>query len=362
MTFHDMTRVSLYTPAGLTAIRHEGHVPPPPDCGRLGGVRRPLLPALLLILLLVLTALPAAAQEAPTIQRLAGSERISTAIQIAAEEFADQAAGAVVLARDNDFADALTGAPLAAARRAPLLLTRTDQLPAVTEAEIQRVLPAGEIVYLLGGELAISTAVGQQLEELGYEVVRLGGSNRVETAILIAEEAAPEAGFITIAPGGDFPDALIGGSLASAFQGGVLVLTGGEEDTSARDYVDANPDALVTTIGPAAAARFPEEFNVAGDTPSERSVAAAVAFYDNAIDPSGVALASVEDFPDGLAGAAHAFRAGPLPLLLTPRDVLPQAHVDYITGLDASGPSYVYGGNLAINESVVDQLRSALLD
>ena len=55
--------------------------------------------------------------------RLAGSERIATAVAISRAGFADGSAGAAVLARADLFADALAGAPLAVAVGGPLMLT-----------------------------------------------------------------------------------------------------------------------------------------------------------------------------------------------------------------------------------------------
>jgi hypothetical protein len=315
-------------------------------------------------------ALPASAQEPPSVVRLAGETRIETAIAISQSTFEDGAAGAVVLAREDEFADALAGAPLAArSDGGPLLVTPRNQLAPIVESEIVRVLPPGERIFLLGGEAALSTAVEDRIVELGFDAVRLQGPNRYATALAIAAEAAPAPGFITISTGNDFPDALIGGGLASAFAASVLILTDGDQlPAEVRAYLEANRDVSMTSIGPAANAALTEAasegaftlpFNVDGPDPATRSVVAAEAFYDR-LDPIGVSIASVEAFPDALAGASHAFRTGPHPLLLTPADGLPERHVEYIQTLAAAGPSYVYGGNRAVEEVVIDQLRAAL--
>lgn len=318
--------------------------------------------SVVVVALMLLGALPAAAQEPIDIRRIAGQNRVATAIAISNDDWADGAGGTVVLAREDGFPDALAGGPLAAGMRGPLLLTPGGALAPVVEAEIQRVLPAGGKVYLLGGLAALDQAVEDRVTDLGYAAMRLTGNSRYETALAIAREAAPEPGFITIATGNDFPDALIAGSLASTFAGGVLILTDGDTlpDVVAA-YLADHEDVAQTTVGPAAAAAHPEVFNVAGATAADRSVRAARDFYDrDALRPDGVAVASVERFPDALAGAPHAYNNGSRPLLLTTEDALPQSLVDYVTELDAAGTSFVYGGNATINESVLDQLRSAL--
>lgn len=92
----------------------------------------------------------------------------------------------VVIARDDNFPDALAAGPLLA--DAPLLLTPTSHLHDDVAAEIQRLSPRHAIV--LGGTAAISPDVVVQLEGLGLDVRRIGGADRVATAALIAADHA----------------------------------------------------------------------------------------------------------------------------------------------------------------------------
>src|SRR5690606_16591549 len=63
------------------------------------------------------------------VDRVAGPGRIETSVEASRDGFpVDGSAGAVVLARGDDFPDALTGTPLAVALAGPLLLTTTDRL------------------------------------------------------------------------------------------------------------------------------------------------------------------------------------------------------------------------------------------
>jgi hypothetical protein len=304
-------------------------------------------------------AAPGYRQSAPAVQRLSGDTRIETAIAISGDLFPGQAQ-AVVLARSDAFPDALAGGPLASVKGAPLLLTIRDQVTPLVEQELRRVLPEGRTVYLLGGVAALSEGVEAQVRSLGYVTARLSGPTRYDTSLAIARETTTEPGFIVVATGNDFPDALIGGSLAAPFLGGVLVLTDGEQMPGpVGAYLDANNSADTTTVGPAAAVAFPEAYRIPGRTPEERSVEAAKAFYRN-FAPAGVVLASVERFPDGLAGAPHAFAVGPLPLLLTPAAALPAGHAEYVRSLDAAGASFIYGGTAAVGQGVADALGRAL--
>ncbi|MHB1613849.1 MAG: cell wall-binding repeat-containing protein, partial [Actinomycetes bacterium] len=124
--------------------------------------------------------------ETANVGRLAGADRYATAVAVSQAQFPNGNAGAVVLARGDLYPDALVGVPLAAAKNAPLLLTVGSSLLTVTKAELQRVLPAGGTVYILGGTGAVPTSVASQLTGLGYQVLRYGGASRFATAVQVA--------------------------------------------------------------------------------------------------------------------------------------------------------------------------------
>ncbi len=117
-----------------------------------------------------------------------GQDAIGSAIRDSEAEFpAAQSAQAVVLARSDFFADALAGGPLAAHSGGPLLITPGASLSSTLDprvlAEIQRVLVPGGTVFILGGDLAISSNVDSTLEGLGYQVIREAGADEYGTAI-----------------------------------------------------------------------------------------------------------------------------------------------------------------------------------
>lgn len=89
----------------------------------------------------------------------------------------------MVLTRGDDFPDALSGSTLAAAFDAPILLTDNKALSPETETEITRLHPS--TIYILGGSGAVSDAIETSLEA-NYQVIRLAGSSRYDTAASIA--------------------------------------------------------------------------------------------------------------------------------------------------------------------------------
>ena len=280
--------------------------------------------------------------------RLSGPSRFETAIAVSREDYADGAAAAVVLARQDAFPDALAGAPLAVAVDGPLLLTQRDVLTGVTEAEIQRVLPAGGTVYLTGGTAAIEDGVADELRSLGYTVQRASGATRYATSVAVARAANPDPSVIVVANGNGFPEALVGGALAAA-EGGVQVLSNGDTlDDTATAYLAEHPDAEVVALGADAAAAVPSATEIAGANAFETSVRVAQQRYEGV---SAVGLASGTNFPDGLAGGAHAGRAG-VPLLLTWPDVLPASVADYLGEVAPLSGVTLYGGTAALSHQV----------
>lgn len=96
------------------------------------------------------------------------------------------AARHATLARSDIFPDALSSVGLTHA--GPLLFTEGETLDPATRVELDRVLEPGDVVYLLGGDAAISPAVADQVSAAGYQPVRLAGVDRIETSVEAAHE------------------------------------------------------------------------------------------------------------------------------------------------------------------------------
>ena len=308
--------------------------------------------------------------QADPVQRVAGVDRIATAVAASQDLFeTGGAVDALVLSRSDSYADALAGSPLAASVMAPLLLTPTDQLDPRTEQEIKRVLVAGGEVFLLGGTAAISDGVASALQQLGYTVTRLAGFNRYDTAVHIADEIANASGALTtvlLANGNDFHDGLIAGAAAlvaanptgteNAF--GAVLLTNGEtmppETTS---WLDAHGGVSRFAIGAVASNAAPTATSVAGTDFVDTSRKVAEHFYTS---PTSVAFASSADFPDALSGGAHA-AAFDAPLLFTDPSSLPASINGYLTARKSQlAIGFVYGGTLAISEEVRTAIAQAI--
>ena len=127
-----------------------------------------------------------------TTQRLDGATPAAVAVQVSRASFEADAAQQVVLSRDDAFADSLAGSALTI--DGPLLLTPSAALDPAARAELDRVLPSDGVVLLLGGTAALAAGIAQELAAAGYEVRRLAGATRVETAVAVADALLAQRG------------------------------------------------------------------------------------------------------------------------------------------------------------------------
>src|SRR5690606_26720334 len=111
-------------------------------------------------------------------ERYAGSDRYETAARTALASYRD-GADTVILARGDAFPDGLAAAFLAGVENAPILLTRSDALPAATADAIHRLEAKDAIV--VGGTAAVGHAVVDQLYELVDNLDRIQGRDRYHT-------------------------------------------------------------------------------------------------------------------------------------------------------------------------------------
>jgi hypothetical protein len=306
-----------------------------------------------------LRVLPVGSSGQGTLTRVAGADRIATSV--AASQVAypgGNSASTVVLARDDDFPDALAGVPLAAHGHGPLLLTESASLSSATQTEISRVLAPGHTIYLLGGVAAISTAVETQLQALGYTVDRIAGADRFSTAVDIAK-AIGDPSAVFEADGTNFPDALSAGSAAIATQGAILLTNGSKPVAATTAFVSSYPASNRFAIGGPAAQADPTATVIAGSDRYATSALVAARFFNS---PADVGVASGATFPDALSGGpAIGTEAGPL-VLVPPTGNLPSSVSSYLTSIAPFVVSgLLFGGDSAITPAVASEVAQALV-
>jgi hypothetical protein len=289
-------------------------------------------------------------------ERVAGDDRVGTAIAISQASYADGRAATVLLARSDDFADALAGTPVAVAADGPVLLTSSGELLGPVLTEIQRVLPAGGTVHLLGGTAALSPDVAAALADAGYVTVRLGGADRYETAVRIAGALGdPTEVFVTT--GLDFPDALAAGTVAAVRGAAVLLTAGATPAPATTAYLAGHDGVTVVAVGGPAAAAHPDADPIVGADRDATAVALAKRYFDA---PAYVGVSRRDVFADALGGGVQAARIG-APLLLTGADAVPAVTAAYLCAVaDGALGAVVWGGEQAVGPTVFQTIGDRL--
>ncbi|HEX9890418.1 MAG TPA: PQQ-dependent sugar dehydrogenase [Nitriliruptorales bacterium] len=341
---------------------------------------------LLLCLVVPLVGLiPVTAGAADSVTRAEGGDRILTAIELSRRAFpGNGTAGAAVVARDRDFADALAAAPLAVASGGSVLLNPAEGLDADVQAEIERL--GADTVYLMGGEAAQSSEVERALKEdtAGVsQVIRVEDpehQDRFGTAGAAARRAAAlwggDAGTHVLVTLGAhpleeraWPDALSAGQLAGhARRPILLVQPDGVPVATDEALADLGAD-IVTVIGGTTA--VPPEVaedlavgtvqRIGGATryDTARLVADATAGLGASLDT--VLAATGADFADGLAAGPAAVHLGGVLTLVHPMHLAdsPHAHDWFADHAAVIGDIVVAGGPAAVAPDVLDQLAAA---
>lgn len=120
----------------------------------------------------------------PGLDVRAGDRRYDTAVELSKSKF--NTSETIVIAGGYALADGLTATPIATYYKSPLLLVEQNNIPEVTKNEIKRL--GAKNVIIVGGTTVINQEVEKQLLSLGVsKITRLGGSDRYETSLLVAQ-------------------------------------------------------------------------------------------------------------------------------------------------------------------------------
>ena len=169
------------------------------------------------------------------VQRLKGAGRYETNLAIL-EEAGVNSTDEILIATGKNYADSLS----ASATGLPMLLvdkTLTDSQKAFLENTSRQFV-------ILGGTGAVSAEIEEELNEIGT-AIRVKGSGRYETSVLIARKYFPDARAAVLAYAQGFPDGLCGGPLAMSL-GAPLILTSNESPAAADGFVQGMTVGAVT--------------------------------------------------------------------------------------------------------------------
>ena len=318
-----------------------------------------------------------------TVNRFAGADRFETASLIAKDTF--DSASTALIARADQFPDALAGNYLAGDANAPILLSGVASVPAMTKQTLADLKVKN--VVLLGGPAALSPAVEEDLKSTDstasgggkLSVRRIGGADRYETARLIAKDVAAAPGTVDgkkaalLATGERFPDALAAGPASYGAALPTILTAQATLSPSAKTALtELGIEKVLILGGTAAVSQATEDAAEAATggpatrifgldrTETARKVADfGIAELGFATDHAN--LARGDQFPDALAGGAHAGEESKAPILLA-RDptTLGASTKAFFTDHNATISSIdVLGGPAAISDAVVQEAKDA---
>lgn len=181
-------------------------------------------------------------------ETLFGKTRYETAVDIARRGWTGKRDNAV-LGRGELPVDALAGSVLAYKLDAPILLTRTNELPASVEEYFKESLNPGSKVYLLGGIGAITPSVENRIKDLGYKTVRVGGKTRTDTSLEIAKMISGNQSVFFATGNEESSDALSISPYAARNQIPIIIQMGTKLSQGTSDYLKSSGKTTVNLIG-----------------------------------------------------------------------------------------------------------------
>ncbi|MFC0525284.1 cell wall-binding repeat-containing protein [Pontibacillus salicampi] len=283
--------------------------------------------------------------------RVNGTNRYETAVEVSKSGWTK--ADTVVIARADEFADALAGAPLAYKYDAPILLTDSDYIVGEVKQEIERLGAKNAIV--LGGPNAISNYSFYQLRGMGLDVDRVNGTNRYETAAAIAARLDGNPENVVIADGSNYPDALAVAPHA-ARNGYPILLAKGDELPESTDRALRGFDKSIIVGGPGAVsekteAELPNPTRYNGTNRYETAAEIANAM---ATDKGKAYVSTGENFADALSGSVLAAKQEASMILVNNK--VPKEFQDFIQDKTVND-FQILGGPNAVSQEVVDMLQ-----
>lgn len=292
---------------------------------------------------------------------LAGENQFATAAAISFASY--KTSMTAILVKAHDSPDALSAGPLAYSLNAPILLTGTDKLHPTTSKELERL--GVRKVIIMGGEKAISREVEEDLKvNYGFEVERIAGRDRYQTAVLAGEYLLDVRGIpetVILASGKNFADALSAGSYASR-QGFPILLTDGSKLTPDTLGFLENPkikNVIIVGGGQVVEEGLEDALKsnnmrvsrLSGANRSATSVEVADALFKGS---KKAIIANGYSYVDALTAAPYAAKIN-APILLVDGTALNPGTESYL--MDSAIRQFtIVGGEKAVSKSVKDSL------
>jgi len=324
------------------------------------------------------------AKEGYSFNRLYGSDRYKTSVNIS-NNFSSETVQNVIVSSGINFPDALAGSVLSKKLNAPILLVGKDINEDNDSIEyIASHLDKGGNIYVLGGLASVGDDFINYMQKQGYNIIRLGGSNRFDTNKSIVNYMnMPKGTPVVLVNAFGFADALSVSSVA-ALKGYPILMTNSSNlpDEAKETITNLQPSELFVIGGNASVGEdvvtqiknlVPSLDNnkivrIGGQTRYETSLN--ICKYFN-LDTDNAIIANGENFPDALSGSALAAKLN-APIILTDgqniadqKVYLDSKHYKNITLLGGSGSidiltEYALKGRDNVTDAEKDSINKLL--
>ncbi|CAB1262555.1 N-acetylmuramoyl-L-alanine amidase LytC [Clostridiaceae bacterium BL-3] len=302
-------------------------------------------------------------EAAQNVIRLGGTDRFDTSVKIA--DYGWKSSRNVVIAdgQGNDaFADAVAGTSLAYYLNCPILLTNIVSTPDIVKNEIKKL--GAENIYIMGGTGVISASQENSFRSEGYNVTRIAGTDRFDTACRAADilNSKSKISKVYIVPSDKFQYALIAAPYA-AREGAAILFTGpGDENMRADVNGKTRSEILklgvknAVVVGSYNVVSYDVEaqlenmglncLTIHGTTP--QSVASG--FMDTN-KGSGISISSDSFFADALSSSVLTARHNYNPLLVNTK-------LRYTLD-DVSKPVLLFGGTGVVSDNLGNYIKDS---
>lgn len=244
---------------------------------------------------------------AATSQRLWGTDRYGTAIDISKNGWSEGAEYAI-LANGENFPDALSAAPLAKKYNAPILLNPGQPLDTRVESELKRL--GVNKVFIIGGTGVVPQNIQDGIDKMNIKTIRLYGEDRYETAVKVAEQLGSSTQ-IAVANGENFPDAMSMAPIAANMSMPIILTPSNELPSSVAQYIKNNDIRASYVVGgndvvsDSIFNSLPNAERISGDNRYDTNIEILKKFALSS-KLTKLYIANGENFPDALAGSALA--------------------------------------------------------
>jgi putative cell wall-binding protein len=291
----------------------------------------------------------------PYVKRLYGENRYKTNLEI--NKYGWNKSKYAIIASGEDFADALCAAPLSKKYDAPIFLVdkcniKSNIINQIKNFEIEK-------VFIIGGPGVVSESIKNEINKIGITTERLYGQDRYETCIKVAEKLNNKSNLFLVS-GENFPDALSIAPIAAKYESPIILTKSSCLPKSTKMYVTKEFFNKIYVIGGEAVLGdgilkdFRNYKRLSGKNRYETNLSILNEF-SNELDFTNLYIASAENFPDALSGAALASHNKSSILLISNSPL--KSSLDFISSnINNIREIVVLGGKGVVSDNVLKSI------